>query len=132
MGRQLPPVRRAGPPYGEHRQRQSRCDRGQAGRQQGSGDVAARNYRTIAALAARRKDIGREGIDAFVAERGMPGYAPTQGHLASAICYLPHALTRLTAGEAERVLLLAKGSLFLGRMSQRSDGMSVLLERNGG
>ena len=99
---------------------------------QGSGDVAARNYRTIAALAARRKEIGREGIDGFVAERGMPGYAPTQGHLASAVCYLPHALTRLTAGDADRVLLLAKGSLFLGRMSQRSDGMSVLLERNGG
>jgi hypothetical protein len=99
---------------------------------QGSGDVAARNYRTIAALAVRRKEIGREGIDGFVAERGMPGYAPTQGHLASAVCYLPHALARLTAGDADRVLLLAKGSLFLGRMSQRSDGMSVLLERNGG
>jgi hypothetical protein len=28
-------------------------------------------------------------------------------------------------------MLLAKGSLFLGRMSQLSDGMSVLLERNG-
>jgi hypothetical protein len=27
-------------------------------------------------------------------------------------------------------MLLAKGSLFLGRMSQLSDGMSVLLERN--
>jgi betaine reductase len=99
---------------------------------QGSGDVAARNYRTIAALAVRRKEITREGIESFVAERGMPGYAPTQGHLASAICYLPHALTRLTTGSAERVLLLAKGSLFLGRMSQRSDGMSILLERNGG
>ncbi|MDQ3761889.1 MAG: glycine/sarcosine/betaine reductase complex component C subunit beta [Actinomycetota bacterium] len=99
---------------------------------QGSGDVAARNYRTIAALAARRKEIARDGIESFVAERGMPGYAPTQGHIASAVCYLPHALTRLTAGPADRVLLLAKGSLFLGRMSQRSDGMSVLLERNGG
>ena len=99
---------------------------------QGSGDVAARNYRTIAALAARRKELTREGIDPFVIERGMPGYAPTQGHLASAVCYLPHALNRLTAGAAERVLLLAKGSLFLGRMSQRSDGMSILLERNGG
>ncbi|MGH3810189.1 MAG: DUF5940 domain-containing protein, partial [Pseudonocardiaceae bacterium] len=66
------------------------------------------------------------------AERGMPGYAPTQGHLASAVCYLPHALQRLQAGPADRVLLLAKGSLFLGRMSQRSDGMSILLERNGG
>ncbi len=99
---------------------------------QGSGDVAARNYRTIAALAARRKEIARDGIDPFVAERGMPGYAPTQGHLASAVCYLPHALARLTAGPADRVVLLAKGSLFLGRMSQRSDGMSILLERNGG
>ncbi len=99
---------------------------------QGSGDVAARNYRTIAALAARRKEVTREEIDPFVAQRGMPGYAPTQGHLASAVCYLPHALSRLTVGTADRVLLLAKGSLFLGRMSQRSDGMSILLERNGG
>jgi betaine reductase len=99
---------------------------------QGSGDVAARNYRTIAALATRRKEIVREQIDPFIAEHGMPGYAPTQGHLASAVCYLPHALVRLTTGPADRVLLLAKGSLFLGRMSQRSDGMSILLERNGG
>ncbi|MGH8933374.1 MAG: DUF5940 domain-containing protein, partial [Egibacteraceae bacterium] len=99
---------------------------------QGSGDVAARNYRTIAALAARRGEIGRDEIGAFAAARGMPGYAPTQGHLASALCYVPHALTRLTTGPASRVLLLAKGSLFLGRMSQRSDGMSVLLERNRG
>ncbi|MBV8541250.1 MAG: hypothetical protein JO364_15910 [Pseudonocardiales bacterium] len=99
---------------------------------QGSGDVAARNYRTIAALAVRRKEIARDGMKPFVAERGMPGYAPTQGHIASAVCYLPHALNRLTTGPADRVLLLAKGSLFLGRMSQRSDGMSVLLERNGG
>lgn len=99
---------------------------------QGSGDVAARNYKTIAALAARRGDIRREEIAEFVATRGMPGYAPTQGHLASAICYLPHALARLRTGATERILLLAKGSLFLGRMSQVSDGMSVLLERNGG
>ena len=99
---------------------------------QGSGDVAARNYKTIAALAVRRGDISRDQIGEFVATRGMPGYAPTQGHLASAICYLPHALERLRAGVADKVLLLAKGSLFLGRMSQVSDGMSVLIERNGG
>ncbi|MGH9183266.1 MAG: glycine/sarcosine/betaine reductase complex component C subunit beta [Acidimicrobiales bacterium] len=97
---------------------------------QGSGDVAARNYRTIAALAARQGEIGREELDAFVAERGMPGFAPTQGHLASALCYLPHAVRRLTSGGADRVLMVAKGSLFLGRMCQLSDGMSVLLERN--
>lgn len=99
---------------------------------QGSGDVATRNYRTIAAMAARRGEIERDGIDGFAASRGMPGYAPTQGHLASAVCYLPHALARMRSGSADKALLLAKGSLFLGRMSQGSDGMSVLLERNGG
>jgi len=97
---------------------------------QGSGDVPARNYRVIAALAAARKDIDRADIKQFVTERGMPGFAPTQGHLASSLCYLPHALDRLTTGDAGRVMLLAKGSLFLGRMCQLSDGMSVLLERN--
>ncbi len=97
---------------------------------QGSGNVPERNYRTIAALAARRGDIAKDQIAAFVSEHGMPGYAPTQGHLASSLCYLPHAVERLTTGSAGRVMLIAKGSLFLGRMCQLSDGMSVLLERN--
>ncbi|MEA2686948.1 MAG: glycine/sarcosine/betaine reductase complex component subunit beta [Actinomycetota bacterium] len=97
---------------------------------QGSGNVPERNYRTIAALAVKRGDIERAAIADFVKEHGMPGYAPTQGHLASSLCYLPHAVERLTTGTAERVMLIAKGSLFLGRMSQLSDGMSVLLERS--
>jgi betaine reductase len=97
---------------------------------QGSGNVPERNYRTLAALAMRRGDITRDEMDTFVATRGMPGFAPTQGHLASSLCYLPHALDRLTSGDATRAMLIAKGSLFLGRMSQLSDGMSVILERN--
>jgi glycine/sarcosine/betaine reductase complex component C subunit beta len=97
---------------------------------QGSGNVPERNYRTIAALSAAKGDIERTDIASFVTQRGMPGYAPTQGHLASALCYTPHALDRLTTGDARKVMLLAKGSLFLGRMCQLSDGMSVLLERN--
>lgn len=97
---------------------------------QGSGNVPERNYRTIAALAARRGDIRKDQIAEFVLARGMPGYAPTQGHLASSLCYLPHAVERLTAGSADKVMLIAKGSLFLGRMCQLSDGMSVLLVRN--
>jgi betaine reductase len=96
---------------------------------QGSGNVPERNYRTIAALAVKAGDIERADIADFVLKHGMPGYAPTQGHLASSLCYLPHAVERLTSGTAERVMLIAKGSLFLGRMSQLSDGMSVLLER---
>lgn len=98
---------------------------------QGSGDVAARNYKTIAALAVQAGELERTEIPGFMADHGMPGFAPTQGHLASSLAYLPHAVDRLTAGDAGRVMLVAKGSLFLGRMSQLSDGMSVLLERNG-
>jgi len=36
------------------------------------------------------------------------------------------------AGEMENTMFLAKGSLFLGRMTQLSDGISFLLERNKG
>ena len=97
---------------------------------QGSGNVPDRNYKTIAALAVRRGDIDKADLPAFVAERGMPGFAPTQGHLASSLCYLPHAIDRLTTGPADKVMLIAKGSLFLGRMCQLSDGMSVLIDRN--
>jgi hypothetical protein len=97
---------------------------------QGSGNVPERNYRTIAALAARKGDIAKGDIAAFVLARGMPGFSPTQGHLASSLCYLPHAIDRLTTGSANRIMLIAKGSLFLGRLCQLSDGMSVLLERN--
>jgi betaine reductase len=97
---------------------------------QGSGNVPERNYKTIAALAVRRGDLARSEIGDFVATRGMPGFAPTQGHIASALCYVPHARARLTGGQAQRVQLIAKGSLFLGRMSEQSDGMSVIIQRN--
>ena len=96
----------------------------------GSGDIPARNYTMIAGLAALRGEIDREAIPAFVRERGMPGFSPTQGHVASAIPYMAHAIEGLTAGPLERVMLLAKGSLFLGRMTHMSDGISILLERN--
>jgi hypothetical protein len=97
---------------------------------QGSGNVPERNYKTLAALAVRRGDIDRTEMADFVERHGMPGFAPTQGHIASALCYVPHARERLTSGGARRVQLIAKGSLFLGRMSEQSDGMSVILERN--
>ena len=94
----------------------------------GSGDVPRGNYRLIAALGAMRGEIPREGINDFIAAHGMPGYAPTQGHIASAVCYLPHALRAMRAGTMRRALFMAKGSLFLGRMTEASDGVSFLLE----
>lgn len=98
----------------------------------GSGNVPLNNYRTLASLAVVEKLIAREQIDAFVRTRGMPGFSPTQGHIASAIPYLGHARRGLTAGRLARTMFTGKGSLFLGRMTQLSDGISLIVERNPG
>jgi len=96
----------------------------------GSGNVPLLNYRLLAALAIARGEIGRQDLASFVARHGMPGFSPTQGHIASAVPFLAHALDGLTGGSLRRVMFLAKGSLFLGRMTQMSDGLSFILERN--
>jgi hypothetical protein len=98
----------------------------------GSGNVPLLNYRVIAALAALAKEIAPSDIDAFVRTRGLPGFSPTQGHIASALPFLAHAVDGLRAGTLQRTLFLAKGSLFLGRMTQMADGISLMLERNAG
>jgi betaine reductase len=94
----------------------------------GSGDVPTGNYRLIAALGVMRGELPRDGIADFIATHGLPGYAPTQGHIASAVCYLAHALRAMQAGTMTRALFLAKGSLFLGRLTDAADGVSFLVE----
>jgi betaine reductase len=96
----------------------------------GSGDVPRANYRTLAALAVMRGQIKKEQMEEFVRARGMIGYAPTQGHIPSAVSYLGHALEALRAREIRNALFISKGSLFLGRMTQLSEGCSFLVERN--
>ena len=96
----------------------------------GSGDVPRTNYLTLAALAVMRGQIAKAQMEDFVRTRGMLGYAPTQGHIPSAIVYLGHAVERLRAQQIRHALLIAKGSLFLGRMTQLSDGCSFLVDRN--
>jgi hypothetical protein len=94
----------------------------------GGGDVPDRNYRMLAGLGVVRGEIERPAIDAFPREHGLPGFAPTQGHIASAVPWLPHAVEAMGRGELHRTMLLAKGSLFLGRMTQLWDGASITLE----
>jgi betaine reductase len=96
----------------------------------GSGDVPRTNYLTLAALAVMRGQIQKSEMEDFVRNRGMLGYAPTQGHIPSAIVYLGHAIESLRAGKIRQALLIAKGSLFLGRMTQLSDGCSFLVDCN--
>ncbi len=95
---------------------------------QGGGDVADRNYKMLAGLGVVRGELDRTDIAGFARAHGMPGFAPTQGHIASAVPWLPHALARMRAGELHRTMLIAKGSLFLGRLTRLWDGVSVTLE----
>ncbi|MCL4458879.1 MAG: glycine/sarcosine/betaine reductase complex component C subunit beta [Chloroflexi bacterium] len=97
----------------------------------GSGDVPRNNYRLIAGMAAIRHEIEPTALEEFIAIHGMPGFSPTQGHIPAAIPFLGHAREAMLAGKMERAMFVAKGSLFLGRMTNLSDGMSFLLERNG-
>jgi hypothetical protein len=99
---------------------------------QGSGNVPLNNYKLMAALAVMRKEIERGDMGRFIAERGMPGFSPTQGHIPAAVPYLGHAAEAMAAGKIENALFVAKGSLFLGRMSRLSDGLSFFLEKNNG
>ena len=94
----------------------------------GAGNVPQRNYKLMGALAVRRGEIPRDELDSFEREHGLPGFSPTQGHVASAVPWLPHGLEALRTGEIGSTMLVAKGSLFLGRMTELADGMSILLE----
>jgi len=95
---------------------------------QGGGDVADRNYKMLAGLGVVRGELERGDIGGFARAHGMPGFSPTQGHIASAIPWLPHALARMADGDLHRTMLMAKGSLFLGRLTHLWDGVSVTLE----
>ncbi len=95
---------------------------------QGGGDVPDRNYKMLAGLGVVRGEWERSDIGGFARAHGLPGFAPTQGHIASAVPWLPHALTRMRAGDLHRTMLIAKGSLFLGRLTRLWDGASVTLE----
>jgi len=99
---------------------------------QGSGNVPRTNYRTIGSFAVLRNEIQRDELDRFVEIYGMPGFSPTQGHIASAVPFLGHSVKNIMSGKIQNTMFLAKGSLFLGRMTQLADGISFLLERNKG
>lgn len=62
----------------------------------------------------------------------MVGWAPTQGHIPSGVPYLGFARQEMLAGKIERAMFVGKGSLFLGRMTNLFDGISVVLQKNSG
>jgi len=98
----------------------------------GSGNTPRGNYRMIGGLAVMHKLLTPADLDQFEHTHGMPGFAPTQGHIPSALPFLGHARNRMLKGDLRTAMFLGKGSLFLAKMTKLSDGMSFLLEKNGG
>ena len=62
----------------------------------------------------------------------MTGWAPTQGHIPSGVPYMGPLRDEVLAGETKRAMIIGKGSLFLGRMTNLFDGVSFVVQANDG
>jgi len=98
----------------------------------GAGDVPLSNYKMIGALAVKRQELEKKELDNFVTDHGMVGWAPTQGHIPSGIPYLGFAREDILSGKVNKAMVIGKGSLFLGRMTNLFDGVSFVVQKNSG
>ncbi|MBP2625718.1 MAG: glycine reductase complex [Firmicutes bacterium] len=98
----------------------------------GAGNVPEANYKIIGALAVMNGEMTRSELPAFVAKHGLPGFAPTQGHIPSGVPVLGYIRDQLLAGNINNAMLIGKGSLFLARMTNLFDGLSLIIEKNSG
>jgi len=96
----------------------------------GAGNVPEANFKMIAALAVMTGQLDRTEMDDFVKTKGMMGYAPTQGHIPSGVPFIGHAIDAINKGDMNRVMIIGKGSLFLGRLTNLTDGASFIIEKS--
>ena len=96
----------------------------------GAGDVPEANYKMIAALAVKKGQLDRTEIPGFITKHGLVGFAPTQGHIPSGAPYIGFAREDILAGNIKRAMIVGKGSLFLGRMTNLFDGVSFVIQAN--
>lgn len=98
----------------------------------GAGDVPLANYKMIGALAVKRGEIDRKELAEFTEKHGMTGWAPTQGHIPSGVPYIGFCRQDILSGKIKNAMIIGKGSLFLGRMTNLFDGVSFIIEANKG
>ncbi len=98
----------------------------------GAGDVPLANYKMIAALAVKKGDLEKKDMPAFASKHGLTGWAPTQGHIPSGVPYIGFAVEDIKAGKIKNAMIIGKGSLFLGRMTNLFDGVSFVIQANTG
>lgn len=93
-------------------------------------DVPKKNYEMIAGLAILAKELTPQEIGEFIKKHGMRGFSPTQGHIPAAVPYLCHAIEAIKEEQIQNAMFIARGSLFLSRMSHLNEGMSFIIEKN--
>lgn len=98
----------------------------------GAGDVPEANYKMIAALGVKKGAIEKKELGSFIVEHGMKGWAPTQGHIPSGVPFMGPCRDMMLDGSIKRAMVIGKGSLFLGRMTNLFDGVSFVIEANNG
>lgn len=98
----------------------------------GAGDVPLANYKMIGALAVKRGDIEKNDLASFAERHGMVGWAPTQGHIPSGVPFIGFGRQDILDGKIKNAMVIGKGSLFLGRMTNLFDGVSFVIEANQG
>lgn len=98
----------------------------------GAGNVPEANVKMVAALAVMKGQLQKTEIATFVKEHGIVGFAPTQGHIPSGVPFVGHARREMLAKKLKNAMIIGKGSLFLGRLTNLFDGLSLLIEANDG
>lgn len=98
----------------------------------GAGNVPEANYKMIGALAVMAGEIKRPELAQFVENHGLTGFAPTQGHIPSGVPVIGFIRDMMLVDKISTFMLIGKGSLFLGRMTNLFDGLSLIIEKNPG
>ena len=98
----------------------------------GGGDPALQFFKVVAATAIKRGEMEKAQMLDFISGHGMTGWAPTQGHIPSGVPYLGFAREDILSGKIERAMIVGKGSLFLGRLTNLFDGVSFVVQKNTG
>ncbi len=95
-----------------------------------AGNIPKNNYMMLATLAMTKGEITREEREGFIKKYGMEGFSPTQGHIPSGAAYIGHAVDNIKSGKIKRAMIIGKGSLFLARLTDLWDGVSIIIEKN--
>lgn len=96
----------------------------------GCGDIANKNYKMIASLGVLKHELDRTEIEEQIHRFGVPGFAPNQGHIPSGVPYIGPARELLLRNKVKQVMIIGKGSLFLGKLTRLYDAISLIIQRN--